>query len=84
MYAPLDDNSPALGGGSMDRKLKIRMGNVTETSGESEPALAVTRIEYSTSSNRALVIDRASACDVAMSERTVLEIMEMIPTGRGM
>lgn len=61
MYAPLDVNSPALGGGSMERKLKIRMGNVTETSGESEPALAVTRTEYSTSRSLALVIERASA-----------------------
>lgn len=62
MYAPLDDNRPALGGGSSERKLKIRMGSVTETSGDSDPALMVTRIEYSTSRSRALVIESASAC----------------------
>lgn len=63
MYAPLLDKSPALGGGSMEMKLKIRIGSVREMSEDSEPALSVARIEYSTSMRRERVTDSASGYD---------------------
>ena len=45
--------------GSIDRKLMIRMGRVTKISGVREPALRVTRMEYSTSKRWPLVTLRA-------------------------
>lgn len=48
----------------MEMKLKMRIGRVTEMSGESGPAPSVTRMEYSTSRSRPRVTDKASDCGV--------------------